>query len=226
MTLAIAHRGEPVGHIENTLASVRAAIDAGAPMVEIDVRLSADGHAVVLHDADLRRIWAVDAELSALTWERIEAVRTPQGQTIPDLAEVARLALDTGVQLMVDLPSADAGVVSYELLRGLGALDACLFAGETRQLREHSSTARIALTWDELMPPDDETLAFFRPEYFNPHFQLLTASIADRMHEAGIKISVWTVDHPRDMQAVIIQGADAVISNQVSTLLDVVASER
>ena len=61
MTLAIAHRGEPGGHIENTLDSFQAAIDAGAPMLEIDVRLTADGRPVVIHDADLTRIWGVSA---------------------------------------------------------------------------------------------------------------------------------------------------------------------
>lgn len=221
MTLAIAHRGEPVGHIENTAEAVQAAIDAGAPMIEIDVRLCADGHPVVLHDADLNRIWELDAPLAALSWDQVDAVRAAGGQRIPDLTEIARLAMDAGAQLMVDLPSADAGIPAYQLLESLGAVDGCLFAGETRPLRQHSATARIALTWDEIVPPDEDTLAFFRPEYFNPHFQLLTSTIADRMHAAGIQISVWTVDHPRDMRAVVIQGADAVISNRISTLLEV-----
>ncbi len=70
MTLAIAHRGEPGGHIENTLDSFQAAIDAGAPMLEIDVRLTADGRPVVIHDADLTRIWGVDAPVSASTRPR------------------------------------------------------------------------------------------------------------------------------------------------------------
>jgi glycerophosphoryl diester phosphodiesterase len=221
MTLAIAHRGESVGQVENTTEAVRAAIEAGAPMVEIDVRLSADGRVVVLHDPDLTRIWGVDRTLASMTWDEVAAVRDAGGHRIPDLAEVAGLAADAGVQLMVDIPAADAGVPAYRLLETLGLVDSCLFAGETRPLRELSSTARIALSWDEFLPPDDETLAFFRPEYFNPHFQLLTAAIADRMHEAGIGVSVWTVDHPRDMRAVIAQGADAVITNRIVTLLGV-----
>jgi glycerophosphoryl diester phosphodiesterase len=221
MTLAIAHRGEPVGHVENTLEAVRAAIEAGAPMVEIDVRLSADGHLAVVHDADLNRIWGVDRPLSAMSWEEIAVVRDAEGHRIPELADVAGLAADAAVQLMVDLPAADAGVPAYRLLEGLGLLDSCLFAGETRPVRELSSAARIALSWDRFAPPDDEMLAFFRPEYFNPHVQLLTATIADRMHEAGIGISVWTVDHPRDMRAAITQGADAVITNRITTLLEV-----
>lgn len=226
MTLAIAHRGEPVGHIENTIDSIQAAIDAGAPMVEIDVRLSADGHPVVIHDADLRRIWGVDAPVAASTRAEIDAIRGHDRQRIPDLAEVLELAIGSGTQLMVDIPAAGAGVPAFDLASRMGALDACLFAGETREVREHSPTARIALTWEQLKPPDEPTLAFYRPEYYNPHFQLLTASVADRMHDAGILVSVWTVDHVRDMQAVLVQGADAVITNRISTLLGVLGAQQ
>ncbi len=56
MTITIAYRGEPVRHVENTLAAISAAIAAGADMVEIDVRLTADGVPVLLHDEALLRI--------------------------------------------------------------------------------------------------------------------------------------------------------------------------
>ena len=39
------------------------------------------------------------------------------------------------------------------------------------------------------------------------------------MHGAGIRVSVWTVDHARDMRAVIVQGADAVITNRIAELV-------
>jgi glycerophosphoryl diester phosphodiesterase len=225
MTLAIAHRGEPVGHTENTLPAIRAAVDAGAGMVEIDVRLTADGIPVLLHDADLRRIWGIDSDLAVLTSGELAQLRGPAGERIPALAEVAALAADAGVELMVDLPAADAGPVSYDLLAAAGVVDSCLFAGFTRPLRDHAPGARIALTWNEMHLPDGPTLEFFRPEYFNPHFQLLTAAVADQMHARGIRVSVWTVDHPRDMAAVILQGADAVISNRISELITVIKEQ-
>jgi glycerophosphoryl diester phosphodiesterase len=225
MTLAIAHRGEPIGHVENTLEAIDAAVLAGAAMVEIDVRLTADRIPVLLHDADLRRIWGIDSDLTALSAHRVAQVCGPAGERIPTLAEVVALVADTGVQLMVDLPAAEAGPVSYDLLAAAGIVDSCLFAGFTRQLRDHAPGARIALTWNDMTPPDPGTLEFFRPEYFNPHFQLLTATVADSMHSRGIGISVWTVDHPRDMAAVIVQGADAVISNRIADLVTVIKEQ-
>ena len=51
----VAHRGASATHPENTLGSFLAAADAGADMVELDVRLTADRVPVVLHDLDVSR---------------------------------------------------------------------------------------------------------------------------------------------------------------------------
>lgn len=220
--LSIAHRGEPVGHRENTVEAVQAAIAAGADLVEIDVRLTADGAPVLLHDADLGRIWGVDRPLADLDLAQLTAVRGPAGERIPGLEEIALLATQAGRQLMVDLPDAAAGPVAFDLLERLGVLDGMLFAGQTGPLRAHAPAARIALSWDRLELPHEELLAERRPEYFNPYFRLLTADVADRMHELGLKVSVWTVDHPGDMAAAIAQGADAIISNRIGELTTVI----
>ncbi len=224
MTMTIAHRGEPIGHVENTLGAIQAAVAAGADMVEIDVRLTADGVPVLLHDADLQRIWGSSRMLSDVTLADVRTVGPIGGPGIPTLAQAADLARESGVQLMVDLPDPSAGPAAHELLTRLGCIDLALFAGYTEPVRSHSRTARIALTWDSLDAPSDQLLGSVRPEYFNPHFQLLTASVADRMHERGILVSAWTVDHPRDMAAVIIQGADAVTTNRIGELVSLVGT--
>jgi glycerophosphoryl diester phosphodiesterase len=226
MTLTIAHRGEPVGHVENTLPAIEAALRAGADMVEIDVRLAADSVPVLLHDANLRRIWGVGSSVSALTSTQLAAVRGAGGEHVPTLAEAASLIVDAGRQIMVDLPQPAAIPAAHAVLEQLGVMGSCLFAGRSRHMRSEMPTARIALSWDAVRPPDRRTLEYFRPEFFNPHFQLLTASIADAMHAAGIGVSVWTVDHPRDMAAVITQGADAVITNRVADLVALARAPR
>ena len=51
----VAHRGASHDQAEHTLAAYLAALDAGAEAFECDVRLTADGHLVCVHDRDLRR---------------------------------------------------------------------------------------------------------------------------------------------------------------------------
>ena len=51
----VAHRGASHDNAEHTLRAYVAALDAGAEGLECDVRLTADGHLVCVHDRDLRR---------------------------------------------------------------------------------------------------------------------------------------------------------------------------
>ncbi|NNG35363.1 glycerophosphodiester phosphodiesterase family protein [Nakamurella aerolata] len=225
----IAHRGawgDPAagGPVENTVEAVQAAIAAGADMVEIDVRLTADGAPMLLHDDTLERIWGREEPIEELTRAQVRKLPSVAGQRIPDLAEVVELADGAGAQLMVDLPREAAGPVAHEAIRKLGALDGALFAGQTKALRAHSASARIALSWYQLEEPTEELLAERAPEFFNPHYRLLHADLADRMHARGLRVSVWTVDHPRDMAAAYAQGADAITSNRIADLVQVAAA--
>lgn len=223
--MSIAHRGEPVQYRENTMEAVSAAIDAGADMVEIDVRVTRDGALMVLHDADLTRLWNFPHLLAEVDLAQVRELNGPAGERIPALADIARLAADRGCQLMVDLPDPAIGPAAFDELQRLGALDIMLFAGHTGPLRAHAPTARIALSWESLELPSDELLRERRPEFFNPYFRLLTGGIVDDMHQKGIRVSVWTVDHPADMAAAIAQGADAIISNEIAQLDAIIKRE-
>src|SRR5687767_11865360 len=65
--LIVGHRGVPAVHQENTLAGFRRAISLGLPAVELDVRLTADNRAIVLHDHNLRRLTGSSFDADHLT---------------------------------------------------------------------------------------------------------------------------------------------------------------
>lgn len=60
----IAHRGYTARYPENTLASVEAAIKAGAEFVEVDVQLALDGTPVLFHDRTLDRMCGVSGAIA------------------------------------------------------------------------------------------------------------------------------------------------------------------
>ena len=62
----VAHRGSSAINPEHTLGAYRAALDEGADALECDVRLTADGHLVCVHDRDLRRTAYRDGVVSAM----------------------------------------------------------------------------------------------------------------------------------------------------------------
>ncbi|MBN7812244.1 glycerophosphodiester phosphodiesterase [Algoriphagus sp. H41] len=90
-----AHRGAMDTHPENTLPAFRAAIAAGAQMIEFDVWLSKDGHMAVIHDATVDRTTDGSGKVSDLDWAELRALDAggwmdPKfaGVTIPSLEEV------------------------------------------------------------------------------------------------------------------------------------------
>jgi glycerophosphoryl diester phosphodiesterase len=109
--LPFAHRGlHGPDRPENSRAAFRAALDAGHG-IELDVRLSRDGHAMVFHDAELGRLTGEHgalAERSAAELAGI-ALKGGAGETIPSLPEV--LALIAGrAPLLIELKAPDARV--------------------------------------------------------------------------------------------------------------------
>ena len=62
----VAHRGASHESAEHTLGAYLKALEQGADALECDVRLTADGHLVCVHDRDLRRIASTKAAVSAM----------------------------------------------------------------------------------------------------------------------------------------------------------------
>lgn len=78
--LWISHRGLRERHPENTIESFRAACDAGFPALETDLRVTRDGHIVLFHDPDLRRMFDRPEQVASLTRAELEKLRYPTGE--------------------------------------------------------------------------------------------------------------------------------------------------
>ena len=217
--LAIAHRGDPVAERENTLPAFAAAVAAGAEMIELDVRRTTDGAAVVVHDPTLDRLWGVAKRVADLTAGEV------RGLGIPDLAE-ALAAIPEDVQVMVDFEERGVAEPALAAVLEVDALDRCLFSGACydghRAIRAAAPRARIAVTWTSEQPCPDGLLDDLDAEYWNPNGNLLARhrEQVERMHARGTLVSVWTIDQRADMQFFLDLGVDAVITNRIADLVD------
>jgi glycerophosphoryl diester phosphodiesterase len=223
MALAIAHRGDPFAHRENTLDAFAAAVDAGADMVEIDVRRTVDGGVVVLHDPTLERLWGVARHVDELTLAEIEEACAGDLR-IPQLDEVLAAVQ---APLMVDYSREDVVEPALAEIVAAGALERVLFSGGNvdahRRLRALSPDARIALTWTEWTPPPAALLDELAPEYLNPERTLLEPDLVAAMHDCGLGVSTWTIDDPAEMARALDLGVDAVVTNRVGALVALMA---
>jgi glycerophosphoryl diester phosphodiesterase len=90
-----AHRGYSSDFPENTLPALEAALEAGADVAEIDVRLTRDGKLVLMHDATVDRTTDGSGPVSAMTLEEVRTLdagrgfdRKFAGTPVPTLDEV------------------------------------------------------------------------------------------------------------------------------------------
>ena len=218
--VAIAHRGEPVGHRENTLPAFAAAVALGADMVEVDLRRTRDAEIVVLHDQSLLRLWGLDASVGDLPLADVAALGEGDHR-IPTLRDVLAVV---AVPLMVDFTRREVVPGALEAVRAAGALDRSLFVTGNvealRQLRALSAEARLGLTWTEGRDPPLSLLAELGAEYWNPMFGFVTPDGVAAVHAAGRRVSTWTVDDAADVARVLDAGVDAIVSNRIAALLE------
>src|SRR5690348_4794522 len=78
--LRIGHRGASAYAQENSVESFEKAAAMGADMVEIDIRLTADGLPVVVADDSLTRLYGLSANIADLTFDQLQAM-IPAGRT-------------------------------------------------------------------------------------------------------------------------------------------------
>jgi glycerophosphoryl diester phosphodiesterase len=217
--VAIAHRGEPVGHRENTLPAFEAAVALGADMVELDLRRTRDGEIVVLHDQTLERLWGVDASVGDLDLAAV--TRLGEGDVrIPTLGQ-ALAAVPCA--LMVDFTRREVVPGALSAVEAAGALGRSLFVSGNveglRALRSGSADARLGLTWTEGTSPPLDLLDELGAECWNPMFPLVTPEGVAQVHAAGRRVSTWTVDGEDDMARLVAAGVDAVVSNRIASLV-------
>ena len=99
--VAISHRGEHLAHPENTMAAYRAAYEAGADFIETDVRTTADGKLVIMHDATVDRCTNGKGEIASMTFDEIRRLDAGvrfgegfKGTQVPTFDEVLEFAKD------------------------------------------------------------------------------------------------------------------------------------
>src|SRR4051812_8087205 len=161
----IAHRGASGTAPENTLAAFRRAADLGAPMIELDVQLTADGEVVVIHDFTLDRTTDGVGSVRHRSLAQIRRLDAGawfapafRGERVPTLAEVLQ---NFPHAVNVELKSyGDDGLEPRALavVERAGALDRVVFSsfdgGALERLRACSTSATLAVLWEYATIPE------------------------------------------------------------------------
>jgi len=224
--LCISHRGA-MGHApENTLSSVRKALELGAPCIEIDVH-HVDGHLLVFHDIRLERTTNGTGYLRERSFEYLRSLDAGDGQQIPTLEEVCEV-IDSQACLNIELKGMDAAAAVAELL--------------TRLIREGWDKEKLLVSsfnYPELLemrrlhvdvkfgallhgiPVDGTKFAEDLHVYsVHPSIDFVNQFIVDDAHSRGLKVFVYGVDHPEDIAKMQGMGVDGVFTGFPERVLE------
>lgn len=206
--LLLGHRGARAEKSipENTLASFDLTLAQGCDGFEFDVRLTADGHAVVCHDATAHGLKIAESPAEALALPQLGAVLTRYQNTAFLDIELKVSGLEAIVaDLLRRLTPARGFVISSflpEVLRAIHELD------ETVPLGLICETQAELSRWRRLPV-----------QYVIPHRKLVRKMLIDEIKTSEKKILVWTVNATVDMKRFSKWGVEGIISDHPKRLV-------
>lgn len=199
--IVLGHRGAPHIEPENTLASFRRAIEMGADGFEFDIRRSADGRLVVIHNPKHGRLRVARSTAAKLDLPLLEDV----------LKEFSSAWLD--IELKV------AGIEKPVLSLARRHLNSNRYVIT-------SFRKSVVREVKRLSPSTPTGWLFKRPllllprwarrpglDYLCPHHTVLTARLARAARERGLGLITWTVNTPAVVERMKDLGVDVVITD-------------
>jgi glycerophosphoryl diester phosphodiesterase len=237
--LVVAHRGASAALPEHTLAAYLRALDEGAGGLECDVRLTRDGHLMCLHDRRLERTsngrglvsdhtleqlrrldfgsWHGTGPAPVLTLERLLEVVRAAGRPVRLLIETkhpSRYGPDVERRLVALLHRHRlAAPVTGDPVRVSVMSFSALAIRRIRRLAPRLPTVLLL----ELIPPGLRLGRLpFGARIAGPSIGLVRArpGLVTALRAAGNQVYVWTVNEPADLELVVRQEVDAIITDR------------
>ena len=212
----IGHRGAAGHALENTLAAVRKGIDLGVDFVEIDVRRTADGSVIVLHDATIGRTTEGRGRVEALSLSQLRRFATGNGERVPTVEEVLKIAAGrTGV--MLELKVAKVARLTVQAVHNVEFRSPVIYASflhdELAQVRAIAPDAALMPLFDRL-PRDPVAHAMrYYPGYVGLRHDRASRALVEAFHQEKVLVWVYTPNTPADISRAVLLGVDGVISD-------------
>jgi len=248
--LLMAHRGGARLRPENTLAAFRCALDDwDADVLEMDVRLTADGRVVVIHDETVGRTTNGNGAVHEMTWSAVRKLDAgfhfldlagqPSlrgcGVRVPLFDEVLEAFPRT--RIIVEPKVARAAEPLVRAIRSAKAAHRVLIGAEfeatrvaargypgpwgasRRQVMPFWLLHRVPVVGRWYVPAAD---AFQVPER-SGRVRVLTPAFVRAAHAANMPVHVWTVDEPNDMRRLLDWGVDGIQTDRPDLLARVLS---
>lgn len=229
MTKVVAHRGYAAVALENTLASLEAAAEAGADMVEMDIQETKDGQFVVYHDKTLRRLAGDSRVIGDMTLEELTEVTLSDGrhtERLPSFDEYVDRAKELDIRLLVETktyghesPEMEENLVAFLHEKDV-AYDYVVQSLDIPHLRKFQKLDPLIETSD-ILALNVGSLPKTPSGYLSLEDFSVTNKLIEHANEDEKKIFVWTVNKENIMHSYIRMGVYGLITNHVTDAVSV-----
>jgi len=229
--IIFAHRGASAHAPENTLAAFEMALTHNADAIELDVKLSADGHAIVIHDPKVDRTTGSQGLVKDLPLRELRALDAGSffsekfhGEKIPTLEEVFE-AVGKRTFINVELtnyntPHDQLVETVCTLVKKCGLQEhvifSSFFASNLSKARAHlPEVPQGLLALDGWLGAWARSFGFAFGKYqaLHPYMTDVTSQQVQRVHRLNRRIHVWTVNAAEDMRRLFHWGVDGIFTD-------------
>lgn len=225
-----AHRGASAYAPENTLEAFALAVEQKADGVELDVQLTRDGELVVIHDETIDRVsegrgYVRDYTLQELKRFHYNKTHPEYAQaSIPTLAEVYDLLKPSGLVINVEIktgiffyPGIEEKLNRLEQEMGMGGriIYSSFNHYSVMRMKELNPRAKTGLLYADGFQNVPAYAADLGADALHPVlYNLQYEGFLEDCRRYGLALHVWTVDDEAQMQALVDQRIDAIITNR------------
>ncbi|WP_353936735.1 glycerophosphodiester phosphodiesterase [uncultured Streptococcus sp.] len=225
----IGHRGMLSQGVENSLESLEASAKAGASYSELDIILSKDGHFIVSHDDNLKRLTGKNITISQSQAKDILGLKIKQNgyeSHLVSFEDYVAKAKQLGIKLLVELKPTGNEPDNYEQL----------FVDKMKEL--HVDSSYLVMSADlktiekvkrldsaiqsshtissQLGDFTSQKVNFYAIEDFS-YNELL----ARKAHQNGKKIYVWTINSRDDIERYLETSTDSIITDYPTSVREI-----
>jgi len=233
----IAHRGASGHAPENTMAAFRRAVELGARFIETDLQLSRDARVVAMHDFTLDRTTSGKGDVHQMSLEQLRALdagawfgdRTTKsyaGETVPTLEEILDFGKQNDVIFYLEIKSGQTWGIEHVVVA---------------TLRDYNASARVVIlsfdpaTLATIQRLDSTMMTGFLCEHPSADLvertvragarqlvargDLITPTMVEKAHRAGLQVVAWTINEVEQMQRLIAGEVDGIITDYPDRLL-------
>lgn len=226
----VAHRGRSAGGPENVPDGM-ATLPSWVAGVEVDVRLSSDGVAVLMHDATVDRVTDGAGAVSEMSYQNISRLIGPGGASIPTLQEYLAACEGRGFEtILVDVKAPDEATmleVSRVVADSPVEKSCVLMVRESKELRAfrklgrwlrlgcfQTSVSNVDKRLDNAARLDVELLML---KHGDSRYLRHREAVA-QIHKDGVRAGASTVNSDEALEAAVADECDVILTDSAEKL--------